>query len=90
MYITQPIISLISPLYPSAYPLRGKDVRVGQRYQFITNGNKQFYAEFIRLANGPYGQVYHIKNISNNNSKPYLPNEYLYPVNAVTPFLIIK
>jgi hypothetical protein len=88
MYITQPIISFVTPLYPSTYPLRPRDVRVGQRYHFITQGNKQFYAEFIRLAHGPYGQVYHIKNVSNNNSQPYQPNHYLYPVNSITPFLI--
>ena len=88
MYITQPIVSLITPIYPNTFPLSSRDVRVGPRYLFITQGNKQFYAEFIRLATGPYGHVYHIKNISNNNNQPYLPNEYLYPVNSITPFLI--
>ena len=90
MYITQPIISFFTPTIPVTYALQSRDLRVGHRYRFLSIGNRQFYAEFVRLAVGPYGQVYHIKNISNNNSTPYLPNEYVYPVQSVTPFLIVR
>ena len=88
MIIKQPLLALITTSIPNIFPLSGRDLRVGHRYKFITNSNKQFYAEFIRLTNGPYGQLYHIKNVSNINNQVNNNKEYLYPVNAVTPYLV--
>ena len=52
MYITQPIISFFTPTIPVTYALQSRDLRVGHRYRFLSIGNRQFYAEFVRLAVG--------------------------------------
>ena len=72
MYITQPIISFFTPTIPVTYALQSRDLRVGHRYRFLSIGNRQFYAEFVRLAVGPYGQVYHIRHFKQkiSNSPP--------------------